>query len=69
MQNPLSTRVPLAAAALTLGLTYQQLREAVLRGDVSGGRDEYGRLYVESADIDRYAATLGRAVRRGSHAS
>lgn len=39
-------RISLSVAALRLGLTYHQVREKLLRGELSGGRDEFGRFYV-----------------------
>lgn len=39
-------RVPLAEAALRLGLTYHLARAKLLSGELPGGRDEFGRYYV-----------------------
>ncbi len=44
--GPTVTRLPLSEAALRLGLTYHQVRERLLRGELPGGRDEFGRFYV-----------------------
>ena len=44
----MSKRIPLSEAALRLGLTYHQVRQRVLRGELPGGRDQYGRFYVEA---------------------
>lgn len=49
----MGTRLPLTDAALRLGLTYHQVRAMVLRGELKGGRDEYGRFYVVAADVLR----------------
>ena len=46
-------RFPITDAALRLGETYQQVRTRLLRGDLKGGRDEFGRLYVDAADLRR----------------
>ena len=40
------TRIPLSVAALRLGMSYHRVREKVLRGEIPGGRDEFGRFYV-----------------------
>ena len=42
----MTTRLPLSEAALRLGLTYHQVRERLLRRELPGGRDEFGRFYV-----------------------
>ena len=39
-------KTPLVTAALALGLSYHRLRNQVLRGQVHGGQDEFGRWYV-----------------------
>jgi hypothetical protein len=41
-------RIPLSDAALALGLTYHQCRARVLSGDLKGGKDDFGRLYVDA---------------------
>jgi len=43
----MTTRIPLSEAALRLGLTYHQVRQRVFRGELTGGRDQFGRFYVE----------------------
>lgn len=48
------TRVPLTEAALKLELTYHQVRALVLRGELAGGRDEYGHWYVSAAAVRRF---------------
>lgn len=45
-------QVPLSEAALRLGIDYHQCRRMLLRGDLSGGRDEFGRLYVDRRSVD-----------------
>jgi hypothetical protein len=42
----MSTRMPLSEAALRLGMSYHQVRLKVLRGELPGGRDAFGRFYV-----------------------
>ena len=49
--------LPLAEAALSLGLTYHQVRALVLKGALKGGRDRNGRFFVERA-------ALRKAIRR-----
>ena len=44
----MATRIPLSEAALRLGLTYHQVRQRLFRGELPGGRDQYGRFYVEA---------------------
>jgi len=60
----MSDRMPLAAAALKLSLTYQQVRTLLLRGHLGGGRDEFGRFYVHAAEVERFTrerAQTGRS--------
>jgi hypothetical protein len=47
-------RLPLSEAAIRLGRDYQQVRRLVLRGTLAGGRDEFGRLYVDEESVDRF---------------
>lgn len=54
------TRLPLSEAALRLNLDYQQCRRLLLTGQLPGGRDEFGRLFVlASAVTDRQNAKGG----------
>ena len=55
MTNVNTDRIPLTAAALRLALTYQQVRDKLLRGELRGGRDDNGRLYADRADVERLA--------------
>jgi hypothetical protein len=41
----------LADAALQLELTYQKARGRVLSGELRGGRDAFGRWYVEAKSL------------------
>lgn len=43
--------VPISEAARQLGLDYQQCRAQLLKGVLSGGRDAFGRLYVDASAI------------------
>ena len=47
-----SEQIPVTAAALRLGVDYQQCRRLILTGRLSGGRDAFGRLYAESAAVE-----------------
>ena len=55
-------RLPLSEAAQRLRVSYQTARNWLLEGRLTGGRDEFGRLYVEEAAVDR----LLKAQRRQS---
>jgi hypothetical protein len=48
-----SQGVPLLDAGLRLGLTYHQVRNLLLSGQLSGGRDGFGRLYIDPQDVER----------------
>lgn len=48
-----NARIPLADAALRLGQSYWRTRDSLLRGDLTGGRDNRGRFYVESSSVER----------------
>lgn len=56
MQGP---GLPLVDAALRLGMTYHQVRNLLLSGALRGGRDGYGRLYVDPEDVERFARERG----------
>jgi hypothetical protein len=49
-------RLPLSQAAIRLGRDYQQVRRLLLRGTLVGGRDEFGRFFVEEESVDRLKA-------------
>ena len=49
----MSEQVPLSEAARRLGLDYQQVRARLLRGEIKGGRDPFGRYFVEALEIER----------------
>ena len=57
-------RIPLADAAYRLSMTYHQARALVLKGELKGGRDEFGRFIVERADLERLKKELQEARRR-----
>ena len=44
-------KLPLSEAAIRLHRDYQQVRRLVMRGTLAGGRDEFGRLYVEEESL------------------
>ena len=47
-------QLPLSEAALRLGIDYQQCRRLVLTGKLAGGRDDFGRLYVNARAVERW---------------
>ncbi len=53
----MSDRIPLSEAAFRLGKTYHQVRAQMLQGRIKGGKDEFGRFYVDSRDVDRLSST------------
>lgn len=60
MPDPKPDRVPLADAALALRLTYHQCRGRVLSGNLAGGRDDFGRWYVERESVEAAQKTQAR---------
>jgi hypothetical protein len=56
--------IPMAEAALALGLTYHQVRALVLQGKLRGGRDRSGRYYVEGAALRTAIRRQRRTPRR-----
>jgi hypothetical protein len=52
----MTATVPLSEAGLRLGLTYQQVRTLILRRELKGGRDQFGRFYADSEDVTRLSA-------------
>jgi hypothetical protein len=59
----MTQRLPLSEAALRLTLDYQQCRRLVLTGQLPGGRDEFGRLFVYASAVDDRLATRAEGVR------
>jgi len=47
MQRNKRVRVPLSVGALRLGLSYGTVRDRIARKELVGGRDEFGRWFVE----------------------
>lgn len=47
----MSREVPVSEAARRLGLDYQQCRAQLLKGALAGGRDAFGRLFVEEGAL------------------
>jgi hypothetical protein len=45
-------RMPLADYALRAAMSYHQVRAKLLRGELRGGKDEYGRFYVEVTEAE-----------------
>ena len=62
----MTRRIPLSEAALRLGVDYHQVLRLMLTGRLAGGRDEFGRLFVESRAIKQALATAakGRGARQ-----
>ena len=52
----MNNHVPISVAAFRLGMTYHQVRAQVLQGRIKGGKDDFGRFYVDSRDVDRLAS-------------
>ena len=52
-----SGRISLTDAGLRAGLGYWRIRNAVMRGEVKGGKDE-GSWWVDATDLDRFILTL-----------
>lgn len=50
----MSTCLPLADAAFRLGLDYHRVRALLFRGELTGGRDDFGRLYVDLDAVEAY---------------
>jgi hypothetical protein len=48
-----TVRVPLSVGGLRLRLSYCAVRDRIARGELVGGRDEFGRWYVELPPEDR----------------
>jgi hypothetical protein len=61
----MSGRLPLADAAMKLGLSYSQARNMLFRGELKGGRDKYGHLFVTNSEVRRLLAE-SRASSQGS---
>lgn len=57
MRHTTEQNVPISVAAMRLGLTYHQCRAKVLSGVLKGGRDTYGRLFVDAAALDEAILT------------
>lgn len=60
----METRIPLSTAALRLGLTYHQCRARLLSGELPGGRDEYGRFYVDAKAVPDDTKPRPKTLRR-----
>jgi hypothetical protein len=56
----MAKQIPVTAAALKLGITYHKCRALLLSGELLGGRDEFGRLFVDSRAVER-AKRVGKA--------
>jgi hypothetical protein len=46
-------KVPLADAAMKLGIGYHRARNMLFRKEIEGGRDRYGRLFVTTRELRR----------------
>jgi hypothetical protein len=62
----MTTRLPLSVAALRLRLTYQQVRTLILRGELQGGRDEFGHFYADEDHVERFAVQRAKHAERTS---
>ena len=51
-RNAKTVRVPLSVGGLRMGLAYCTVRDKIARGELAGGRDEFGRWYVELPEED-----------------
>lgn len=49
----MSAKIPLADAAMRLGIGYHRARNMLFRKELEGGRDRYGRLFVSSREVQR----------------
>lgn len=49
----MKARVTVSDAALRLRQGYWATRDLLLRGELCGGRDDRGRLYVEADSVER----------------
>ena len=59
-------RMPLADYALRTGQSYHQVRAKLLRGELRGGKDEYGRFYIETSQAESVPARpVPRRMTRG----
>ena len=56
MPNP--NRIPLADAAFRRGISYQQVRTMLFKGELKGGKDEFGRFFVDRAALERRARNV-----------
>lgn len=56
----LSNQIPLSEAARRLGVTYTAVALRISKGQLRGGRDRYGRRYVDRRDVDRLAKSRRR---------
>jgi hypothetical protein len=59
----LEARVPITAAGIRLGLSYWAVRDRVMRGELKGGKDSFGRLYVEADSLEDALRNRERAMR------
>jgi len=65
----MTKEVPISEAARRLGLDYQQCRARLLRGDLAGGRDPFGRLFVNESSIGTALSTRATARERRTTSS
>ena len=56
----MSDHIPLSEGAFRLAMTYHQVRAQVLQGRIKGGKDEFGRFYVDARDLERFASTRSK---------
>lgn len=58
-QVTLGARVPLSVAGLKLRLSYWGVRNLVMRGEIEGARDEYGRWFVDREALEEAMRARG----------
>lgn len=58
----LEARVPITVAGMQLRLSYWAVRDRVMRGELKGGKDAFGRLYVDGEALE---SALRERERRG----
>lgn len=49
-----SDRLSIAAASLRLGKSYNQVQRLILVRELTGGQDERGRWWVDTASLDAF---------------
>lgn len=63
------TVIPLADAALKLGLRYQKTLDLLTTAQIAGRRDSRNRWVVDVSSVERYLKTRQQAARRSRRGS